>query len=98
MHVLGTPAELEFFVDHVTARFGEKPVALCCDHSGFRMKEIAKKRLEKNGVEYIDFGTYVNKDCDYNEFVSQAVRAVNEKDMRLCSRVLSHRSGCQYLS
>jgi RpiB/LacA/LacB family sugar-phosphate isomerase len=79
MHVLGTPAELEFFVDHVTARFGEKPIALCCDHSGFRMKEVAKERLEKNGVSYIDFGTYVDKDCDYNEFVSQAVRSVHEK-------------------
>ena len=28
MHVLGTPPELEFFVEHVTARFGQKPVAL----------------------------------------------------------------------
>ena len=48
MHVLGTPPELEFFVEHVTARFGQKPVALCCDHSGFHMKEVAKKLLEKN--------------------------------------------------
>ena len=50
MHVLGTPAELEFFVEHVTCKFGEKPVALCCDHSGFEMKEIAKKLLEQNLV------------------------------------------------
>ena len=79
MHVLGTPTELEFFVEHVTTRFGQKPVALCCDHSGFRMKEVAKKLLEKNDVPYIDFGTYVNKDCDYNEYVSAAVGSINNK-------------------
>jgi len=79
MHVLGTPAELEFFVENVTARFGQKPVALCCDHSGFRMKEITKKLLEKNSVPYIDFGTYVNKDCDYNEYVCAAVGSIANK-------------------
>ena len=79
MHVLGTPPELEFFVNHVTARFGDKPIALCCDHSGFRMKEVAKSLLEKNNVPYIDFGTYVKKDCDYNEYVSAAVAAMNQK-------------------
>ena len=79
MHVLGTPAELEFFVEYVTPKFGAKPIALCCDHSGFRMKEVAKRRLEKHGVPYIDFGTYVDKDCDYNEFVTQAAAAVKNK-------------------
>ena len=79
MHVLGTPAELEFFVEHVTARFGQKPVALCCDHSGFEMKETAKKLLEKNDIPYIDFGTYVNKDCDYNEYVCAAVGSIENK-------------------
>jgi RpiB/LacA/LacB family sugar-phosphate isomerase len=79
MHVLGTPAELEFFVEHVTAKFGEKPVALCCDHSGFEMKEVAKKLLEENDVPYIDFGTYVKKDCDYNEYVSAAVKSITNK-------------------
>jgi len=80
MHVLGTPVELEFFVDNVMANFGKKPVALCCDHSGFNMKELAKKLLEKNSVPYIDFGTYVNRNCDYNEYVKAAVDAINRKD------------------
>jgi len=80
MHVLGTPPELEFFVDYVMPKFGVKPVALCCDHSGFKMKEMAKKVLEKNDVPYIDFGTYFNKDCDYNEYVAAAVDSINAKD------------------
>ncbi len=79
MHVLGTPAELEFFVDYVTPRFGDKPIALCCDHSGFELKENAKCVLEANGVEFIDFGSLVHKDCDYNEYVTQAQRAINDK-------------------
>ena len=79
MHVLGTPAELEFFVDHVVAKFGDKPIGLCCDHSGYKTKEIAKKILDDNGLSYIDFGSHIKKDCDYNEFVVQAGRAMKEK-------------------
>jgi RpiB/LacA/LacB family sugar-phosphate isomerase len=79
MHVLGTPAELEFFTNHVTANFGEKPIALCCDHSGFELKESAIDIFKKRGIEYIDFGTHINKDCDYNEYVSQASRAISDK-------------------
>jgi|TARA_Y100000034_G_C6893453_1_gene411472 RpiB/LacA/LacB family sugar-phosphate isomerase len=79
MHVLGTPAELEFFVDHVVGLFGQKPVGLCCDHSGFELKEKACKILKENNVPYIDFGTYINRDCDYNEYVAQATKAMNDK-------------------
>ena len=79
MHVLGTPAELEFFVDNVVPRFGDKPVSISCDHSGFEAKEMAKRVLESNGVAYVDFGTYVNQSCDYNDYVSQAARAVQNK-------------------
>ena len=79
MHVLGTPAELEFFVDHVVATFGEKPVALCCDHSGYIAKETTKKLLEELGVDYIDFGTRIKKSCDYNDYVTQAHKALKDK-------------------
>lgn len=79
MHVLGTPAELEFFVDHVMPRFGNKPIAIACDHSGFEAKEMARRVLEKNEINYIDFGTYINKSCDYNDYVSQAVRSMKDK-------------------
>ena len=79
MHVLGTPAELEFFVDYVMPRFGDKPVALSCDHSGFEAKEMAKEILKNNGIKYIDFGTYINKSCDYNDYVTQAIRSLKDK-------------------
>ena len=79
MHVLGTPAELEFFVDHVVARFGDKPIALCCDHSGFKSKEMVKKILDEMNIEYIDFGTHIMKSCDYNDYVAQAHKAMKDK-------------------
>ena len=79
MHVLGTPPELEFFVDHVSARFGDKPIALCCDHSGFDLKERAKAFLEEADIPYIDYGTYTSRGCDYNEFVVNAAQGINSK-------------------
>lgn len=71
MHVLGTPDTFEFFCKRVTPRFGEKPVALASDHSGFELKEIAKQILTNNNIKYIDVGTYVNKSCDYYDYISQ---------------------------
>jgi RpiB/LacA/LacB family sugar-phosphate isomerase len=79
MHVLGTPEELEFFVDKVAFKFGERPIALCCDHSGFNAKEKAKKILQELDIKYIDFGCHIEKDIDYNEFVYQAVESINNK-------------------
>ena len=79
MHVLGTPEELEFFVDKVAYKFGEKPVGLCCDHSGYQRKQDAKNVLKSVGIEYVDFGCHVEKDVDYNAYVNQAVESLNNK-------------------
>ena len=78
MHVLGTPSELEFFTKYSSKRFGQKPVALACDHSGYDLKEIAKTVLRRNGIDYVDHGSYVNKDCDYNGYVSQAIKSMED--------------------
>ena len=80
MHVLGTPPELEFFVNHVIPKFGDKPIALASDHSGYEIKESAKKVLYNNNVPYIDFGTYTNKNCDYNEYIQAAIRSLQNDD------------------
>tara|TARA_A200000159_G_C7315007_1_gene336296 strand:+ start:413 stop:1576 length:1164 start_codon:yes stop_codon:yes gene_type:complete len=85
MHVLGTPEELEFFVNKVAYEFGEKPVGLCCDHSGFQRKEDAKKVLTDLGIKFIDFGCHLQKDVDYNAYVGQATDSLNSK---ICDFVL----------
>jgi len=91
MHLMGTPSELDFFTSHTLNTFGKKPIALCSDHSGFELKEVAKKVLDDNNLEYIDFGTFVDKDCDYNDYVSQAVEFIQKGE---CDFVLaSCRSG-----
>lgn len=73
MHLMGTPGELQFFVSHTLKKFGDKPIAVCCDHSGYELKEACKKILDKHNLSFIDFGAFVNKDCDYNDYVSQSV-------------------------
>lgn len=79
MHIFGTPVEFQFYKNNVTNKFGEKPIALCSDHSGFESKEAFKSALEEMGLEYIDFGTRLKVDCDYTVFIAQAVDAMNDR-------------------
>ena len=79
MQVLGTPEELEFFVDNVAPKFGERPVALCCDHSGYALKERAKRVLEEQDIKYIDFGCYKENSCDYGDYVIPAIKELTKR-------------------
>jgi RpiB/LacA/LacB family sugar-phosphate isomerase len=80
MHVFGTPDEFNFYKKNVVKRFGDKPFALCCDHSGFEAKELFKSVLKGMGKKYIDYGTVVNRDCNYKDFISQAVKGIEDGD------------------
>ena len=80
MHIFGTPDEYHFYKENVIQRIGDKPIALCSDHSGFDAKEDFKGILSANELEYIDFGTILNKDCDYRDYIAQATKAIQEKD------------------
>tara|TARA_R110000765_G_scaffold141543_2_gene242525 strand:+ start:2122 stop:3312 length:1191 start_codon:yes stop_codon:yes gene_type:complete len=78
MHVLGTPQELKFFTDNSSCIFGEKPIALCSDHSGYELKEIAKRLLDKYHISYIDHGCYKGKNCDYADYVIPASKELGK--------------------
>jgi RpiB/LacA/LacB family sugar-phosphate isomerase len=78
MHVIGTPEELSFYKSHVLAKFGEKPVALACDHSGFQTKKIVMEILDKLKVKYTDYGTFFEKDCDQYDYLIQAIEGINQ--------------------
>ena len=80
MHIFGTPDEFHFYKDNVIRRIGDKPIAICSDHSGFEAKEIFKEVLDKHGLEYIDFGTVLNRDCDYRDYIASAVKSIGERD------------------
>ena len=79
MHIFGTPSEFEFYKDNVINKMGDKPIALCSDHSGFNAKNKFKKLLSAKGIKFIDFGTKINADCDYTYYIEQAVTAIKEK-------------------
>ncbi len=51
-------------------------IALACDHGALELKEAIKAHLEKQGLEYKDFGTYSKDSCDYPDFGAAAARAV----------------------
>ena len=76
MHVLGTPQELDFYIKNVHPKITDKNIAICCDHSGFDAKEDFKSILDELDISYTDYGCYVNKDCDYADFVSLSVKAI----------------------
>ena len=78
MHVLGTPQDLRFFTEYVLPRFGQKPVALCSDHSGVHIKNTVKNILNKFNIRYIDFGTYTENDCDHYDFLSQSINHIKD--------------------
>lgn len=80
MHVFGTPDEFHFYKENVIRKVGDKPIAICSDHSGFEAKEEFKNILDDHNLEYIDFGTILNKDCDYSDYIAQAVKAISERD------------------
>lgn len=80
MHVLGTPDTLEFFSERVTSKFGDKPIALACDHSGYDLKEKTKIIFDMKGIKYTDVGTYVDKSCDYYDYVSQSISLIKSND------------------
>lgn len=73
MYVMGTPGEMKFFKEVIFPYFLPRSFILCSDHSGFELKEKAKKILEDEGIDYIDCGCYSLDDCDYSDYVSQAV-------------------------
>lgn len=80
MYLMGTPTELDFFKKNINKKFGNKPIALCSDHSGFELKKITKDILTKMEIKFIDFGTYVKKDCDYNDYIKQASEFIRDGD------------------
>lgn len=78
MYLMGTPTELDFFKQSINKKFGKKPIALCSDHSGIRLKDSVKRILIELGYDYIDFGTYTDVDCDYHDYVTQAAQFIND--------------------
>ena len=57
----------------------KKPIAIACDHAALQMKEEIKKHLDEAGVQYIDYGTYDNKSCNYPDYAKKVCDVISEK-------------------
>ena len=64
-------------------------IAVACDHGGLNLKKALFSYLERNGYEYVDFGTYTAESCDYPDFALKAAEAVAngecERGIVICS-------------
>ncbi len=73
MYIMGTPSEMKFFKSVVFPLFLPRSFILCCDHSGFELKEKTRKIIEQMNIPYIDCGSYSIEDCDYSDYIPQAI-------------------------
>jgi RpiB/LacA/LacB family sugar-phosphate isomerase len=73
MYIMGTPGEMKFFKEIVFPYFLPRSFILCSDHSGFEIKETTRQIIEDLGIHYVDCGCYSLDNCDYSDYISQAV-------------------------
>ena len=63
-------------------------IAFGCDHGGFELKEEILAYLDKEGIEYMDFGCYDRTSCDYPDIAKPVAEAVAsgecEKGILVC--------------
>ena len=51
-------------------------IAIACDHGGLNLKKALIAYLERNGYEYVDFGTNSAESCDYPDYALPAAESV----------------------
>ena len=63
-------------------------IAIGCDHGGINCKPAVIKYLEYRGIEYVDYGCYEAKSCDYTEYAEKVAKAVQsgecDKGILIC--------------
>lgn len=55
-------------------------IALGCDHGGYALMQEVIAYLEKENIEYKNFGTYSEDSCDYAEYGKKVAHAVVNKE------------------
>jgi len=63
-------------------------IALGCDHGGYELMQEVIAYLEKNGLEYKNFGCYSTDAVDYPVYAKQVVKAIQsgecDKGILIC--------------
>jgi RpiB/LacA/LacB family sugar-phosphate isomerase len=81
-YVFGTPREFEFFSNFVKLERSNLRIGLVSDHSGYHLKEKVRKILQSIS-DVSDYGTFTNDNTDYNEWVMDAVEALQNGQVDL---------------
>ena len=55
-------------------------IALGCDHGGYALMQEVIAYLEKENIEYKNFGAYSEDSCDYAEYGKKVAHAVVNKE------------------
>ena len=63
-------------------------IALGCDHGGYELMQEVKAYLDKQGLEYQDFGCYSNEAVDYPVYARKVGHAIQNvlffKEILIC--------------
>ena len=51
-------------------------VGLASDHAGFELKTFVKAYLAKQGIPFLDYGTFCEQSCDYPDFAHALARGL----------------------
>lgn len=53
-------------------------MGICCDHAGYKMKELVLAHLRTRGVECKDFGAYSDERVDYPDYAHALGNAIDQ--------------------
>lgn len=56
-------------------------IGIGSDHGGFELKEYVKEYFEKEGIEYLDYGTYSQDSVDYPDYGRKLSEGVISKEV-----------------
>lgn len=58
-------------------------IAIGCDHGGLDIKNAVIAYMEKNNIEYKDYGCYTSESVDYPKYAYKVATAVASKEAEL---------------
>lgn len=73
-------------------------IPLAADHGGFEMKRYIIDKLEANGYQVKDFGTFNDKSVDYPDFIHPLAREINEGHYKLGIIMCGSGNGAQMVA
>ncbi|NLY85506.1 MAG: ribose 5-phosphate isomerase B [Tissierellia bacterium] len=56
-------------------------IGIGSDHGGYELKEYIKEYLDKENIQYIDYGTYSCESVDYPDYGKKVSQAVVSKEV-----------------